>query len=144
VGDGSYRTTIETWLQSNETLRALIELQPWSDTIEALQASDVVLIPSRFEGVPLVMLEAMAVGVPVIASDLPGTQPYLGDDSRFPVGDLARAFDLVLALRDETHRRDVIARNRAAFNARASGEVFANSVRRLTQELLEIAARARQ
>jgi len=37
---------------------------------------DLVLIPSHFEGVPLVFLEAIALGRPVIVSDLPYVRDY--------------------------------------------------------------------
>jgi glycosyltransferase involved in cell wall biosynthesis len=139
AGEGSYRATIEARMQDSATLRELIELRPWSDTLTTLQQADVLLVPSRFEGVPLVMLEAMASGVAVIASDLPGTRAYLGADSLFPVGDFERAFELVLALRDASHQRAVIARNRAAFAERASASVFAKSVAALTEQLLQLA-----
>jgi glycosyltransferase involved in cell wall biosynthesis len=139
AGEGSFQTAIEAQMDCCPTLRELIELQPWSDTLSTLQQTDVLLIPSRFEGVPLVMLEAMASGVPVIASDLPGTRPYLGSDSLFAVGDFQRAFELILSLRDPTHQRAVIARNRAAFAQRASASVFAKSVTTLTEQLLQLA-----
>jgi glycosyltransferase involved in cell wall biosynthesis len=139
AGEGSFRDEIEARMARCPTLRELIELQPWSDTLATLQQTDVLLIPSRFEGVPLVMLEAMASGVPVIASDLPGTRPYLGEDSLFAVGDLARAFELVLSLRDAAHQRAVVARNRQAFAERASASVFEKSVAMLTEQLQQLA-----
>jgi glycosyltransferase involved in cell wall biosynthesis len=139
AGEGSFQAAIAARMDCCPSLRELIELQPWSDTLTTLQQTDVLLIPSRFEGVPLVMLEAMASGVPVIASDLPGTRPYLASDSLFAVGDFERAFQLILALRDATHQRAVIARNRAAFAERASASVFAKSVTTLTEQLLQLA-----
>lgn len=36
-----------------------------------LAAADVLLLPSRWEGLPGVILEALAAGVPVVATDLP-------------------------------------------------------------------------
>jgi glycosyltransferase involved in cell wall biosynthesis len=36
------------------------------------QAFDAVLVPSRFEGLPLVALEALSAGVPILASTAPG------------------------------------------------------------------------
>jgi glycosyltransferase involved in cell wall biosynthesis len=50
----------------------LITLAGETDEIaSALAAADVLLLPSRREGFPGVVLEALAAGIPVLASDLP-------------------------------------------------------------------------
>jgi glycosyltransferase involved in cell wall biosynthesis len=48
------------------------------------------VITSRMEGGAHVVSEAIAIGVPVIASDIPGNRGLLGDDypAYFPVGDI--------------------------------------------------------
>jgi glycosyltransferase involved in cell wall biosynthesis len=47
----------------------------WRDDLPALiAASDVVLLPSRWEGMPYVVLEAMAAGRPVVATRVDGAR----------------------------------------------------------------------
>lgn len=58
---------------------------------EWMKASDVLVLPARWEGLPNVILEAMAAGLPVIAADVDGvreivTGPEIG--RLFPSGDL--------------------------------------------------------
>jgi glycosyltransferase involved in cell wall biosynthesis len=43
-------------------------------------AIDMLLLTSRYEGLPITILEAMAVGVPIVSSDLDGVQEILDDD----------------------------------------------------------------
>src|SRR4029077_5368993 len=45
------------------------------DVAQVLAAADVVVVPSRFEGIPLALMEALALGRPVVATPgggLPG------------------------------------------------------------------------
>lgn len=44
---------------------------------QELNASDIFILPSFFEGLPLVLIEAMACGLRIICTDLPGIQPWL-------------------------------------------------------------------
>lgn len=70
IGDGPLRASLQQTVQ-NEALLDSIEFighvaqpAPW------IAASDAVCITSHFEGFPNVMLEAMAMGVPVIARSI--------------------------------------------------------------------------
>jgi glycosyltransferase involved in cell wall biosynthesis len=62
------------------------------DTAELLRAADVVLLPSTNEGLPLVILEAQAAGVPVIAAPTAGI-PEIIEDGK--TGFLVKADDAV-------------------------------------------------
>ena len=42
-----------------------------------MNQSDIFILPSFFEGLPLVVIEAMACGLRVVCTDLPGIQPWL-------------------------------------------------------------------
>lgn len=50
-----------------------------SDVPALLDASDVFLLPSEFEGMPLALMEAMAKGVPTMATAVSGIPEALGD-----------------------------------------------------------------
>ena len=52
---------------------------PRPAALERLAALDVLLVPSLWEGMPLAPLEAMAIGVPVIASRVGGLPEIIAD-----------------------------------------------------------------
>ncbi len=49
------------------------------DLADLMRAADVFVIPSRFEGLSLVMLEAMACGLPVAGTRIPGVTDLIDD-----------------------------------------------------------------
>jgi glycosyltransferase involved in cell wall biosynthesis len=84
VGEGPDLEAAQS-LVSEYRLEGFVHFLPWvQDLGMVFGAIDLLLIPSRFEGVPLVMLEAMAVRVPVAASAVDGMLDYLPEESLFP------------------------------------------------------------
>ena len=45
--------------------------------VRAYRSSDVFVLPSFYEGLPLVTIEALACGCKVVATDLPGVRPWM-------------------------------------------------------------------
>jgi glycosyltransferase involved in cell wall biosynthesis len=94
------------------------QVVPWTDEPGLyLQAADLLLLPSRFEGVPLVMLEALQQGLPILASDIDVYREYLLAEALRDFGrpvDLAAALDALVApdarARQQAHARQVAAR----------------------------------
>lgn len=79
VGEGPeeqlYRSLIHDY-----KLEESIQLHPFTKDVQSHYAhSSIYVLSSRWEGFGLVMLEAMAHGLPVIASDLPITRELLKD-----------------------------------------------------------------
>jgi glycosyltransferase involved in cell wall biosynthesis len=69
---------------------------------DLLAAHDVFLMPSRYEGLPMALVEAMAAGCVPVASALRGVTDMIVEDGRdgllFPVGDPAKAAGLIRSL----------------------------------------------
>ena len=95
-----------------------VHFLPWSsDTQRFYRSIDLLALPSRFEGFPLVMLESISCGTPVFASDIDGMSEFLPRPWRFPKLDAAalgkrlKRFDaeackpLVEHLREDVHLR---------------------------------------
>lgn len=135
TGEGPYRETVEARRQANPALAECLVLGDWMPAQQALAANDVLLMTSRFEGVPLVMLEAMALGVPVVGSDLPGIRAYVPSECVFAVGDIDAAARILLSLRSQARRQSLADQGRASYEALASSAAFANAVSQLTVDV---------
>lgn len=76
VGDGPERKNLESSIQNLEfagQVRLAGEV-PQRDIAPYYRAADVLLMPSEEEGFPHVLLEAMAAGIPYVASDVGGVR----------------------------------------------------------------------
>lgn len=99
------------------------------DVPSYLQAADLFVLPSRREGLPVALLEAMACGLPAIASRLPGSTEAIIDSGAngvlVPPGDVdALAEAIATLLADADARRRLGAAARATISQRyASGNI---------------------
>jgi glycosyltransferase involved in cell wall biosynthesis len=89
VGDGPLRKSVAAWTDSigHDRVRCL----PWqSDVAPWMRGCRVLVLPSRYEGMPNVVLEAMAAGRPVVCSNVEGSEELLQhaySEQVFPAGD---------------------------------------------------------
>jgi glycosyltransferase involved in cell wall biosynthesis len=88
VGDGPLRVQMEQMAQSLG-IESRITFLGWrSDIAEVLKASDIYVHSSHSEGFGIAACEAMAAGLPVVASNVPGlAQLVEGAGILFPPGD---------------------------------------------------------
>jgi len=73
AGDGPYHEQLAKALKDVAGVRLLGAL-PNRDVPKLLSVTDVLIMPSNEEGFPRVLLEAMAMGVPFVASDVGGVK----------------------------------------------------------------------
>jgi glycosyltransferase involved in cell wall biosynthesis len=128
---------IELYRRKAENLELLsrVDFPGWVDQRRAcalLTASDVLVLPSYDEGLPLVILEALTAGVPVVCSPVGAIPEVLEDGkSAFFVepGDIQGLADALVKLSGEPALRErLAAEGRALYDREFSLEVFAARV----------------
>ena len=133
VGEGPGRVMLERGIR-RLGIGDYVTLAGRRDDVPVLMAKATVLaLPSRFEGLPLVALEAMATGLPVVASRIGGTIEALGPDHPWlhPQGNSrALAHTLTAALSDPLARAQVAQAQQDRFTinftaARMAGDTLA-------------------
>jgi glycosyltransferase involved in cell wall biosynthesis len=87
AGEGALRPVLEA--EADPAQVRFLGFLP--DVGPVLAAADVLALPSRTEGLPMAVLEAMAAGVPVVASAVGALPEVLGDGAGMlvPAGDVA-------------------------------------------------------
>jgi glycosyltransferase involved in cell wall biosynthesis len=100
------------------------------DVPDLMAAADVVLLPSRREGFPGVLVEALALEAPVVATDLPGVREAMGDSGVLVADADGRA--LALAVESVLDQPDAAARmaqrSRRRFESRFTIERTADAM----------------
>ncbi len=77
-GDGPYREDLAADVQRLSLDDMVTFLGPRKDVPDLLQAADVMILPSTFEGLPYTALEAQAAGLPLLLSQAVSTSAQVG------------------------------------------------------------------
>jgi glycosyltransferase involved in cell wall biosynthesis len=133
AGDGSRRADYERRARALGVDRNVSFLGYVHDMHAFYAACDVLVLPSRAEGCPNVLLEAMATCRPVVAYDIEGIREVVGDGAAAVLvksGDIDAFHSAVVRLcQDPASRHAVstagLARVRACFDARVAAERIA-------------------
>ena len=72
VGDGDLRPDIETLASKLEITKAIVFHGMQSDVHPYLENADIFLLPSKYEGMPMTIIEAMATALPIVATQVGG------------------------------------------------------------------------
>ncbi|MBJ6123284.1 glycosyltransferase [Sphingomonas mollis] len=111
AGDGPLKWTIAREIAGCGLAGSVRMLGQRDDMPDLMAAADLLVLPSRFEGLSLVALEAMAAGLPIVASDAPGNAEMLEHGRSgwlTPAGDAdAFAATVIDALADRDRLRAV-------------------------------------
>ena len=87
AGDGAIRDEVERCIRLSSAASRVAVLG-WRDDLPMLMAAaDAFIFPSLTEGMPNAVLEAMAAGLPIVASDIPALRELAGDGQRMALVD---------------------------------------------------------
>jgi glycosyltransferase involved in cell wall biosynthesis len=90
LGDGPERPHLEELLTRHRLGESVTLAGPCADVEPHLRRADLFVLPSREEGMSVALLEAMALGMPLVATAIPGNRKLVAD---FKQGRLCRADD---------------------------------------------------
>lgn len=127
---------------SRELGAAHVEVCTWGEVGPAMAQADVLLLPSRFEGLPLAAIEATHHGLPIVASRNAGVADFAAPSCLFEFGDEEAMLAALRALRAPERRAAALAHARARLQHAISPSKFRREVGRVVAALARMGAAA--
>ena len=89
IGDGPLRSKLENYIHAQNVQDRFTLVGEVAQANSFIKAFDVFVLPSRYEGFSIAILEALAAGVPILASDVGGAREQLPhtEVQVYPAGD---------------------------------------------------------
>jgi glycosyltransferase involved in cell wall biosynthesis len=101
VGEGPDDERLRGIIRNSPALSARVRMVgPQKDVLPYIVASDALVLPSAYEGVPLVMIESVLAERPIVVSRVSGLDSYLPDALLFPPHDREAFIERIFAARD--------------------------------------------
>lgn len=115
VGDGADRASLEAMTLDLGITRHVkfVGYKSQAEVRQLMQQTDVFVLPSFAEGVPVSLMEAMAAGVPVVTTQIAGVSELVENDASgylVPAGDAIALADRIHALLHDPDRRAAFGR----------------------------------
>ena len=109
VGNGPLKSELESRIAAGPLARTTL-LKGFGGRVEPyLKALDVFVMPSYWEGLPIAVLEAMAMGLPIVATSVNGTPEAVADGESgylVPARDAAALADRLAAIAADAGARE--------------------------------------
>jgi len=140
VGDGELLDKLRLRYGATNNLKFCGAITDETEKLKVINSSHIFVLPSRFEGMSLSLLEAMSCGLACVVSDVGTNREVVGDAGIvIPYRELRRRLpDVLSALaRDEAYRRSLGVRARARVLANFQQEAAFGAVEERLQRLAE-------
>jgi glycosyltransferase involved in cell wall biosynthesis len=112
-GDGPQRKSLERLIMEHRLSNNVLLMGPVRRLDLEMAQGSLYVLSSRFEGLPMVMIEAMSLGLPVVSFDCPTGPAEVIEDGRsgvlVPDGDVGALADAMLAVVEDADYRRALA-----------------------------------
>lgn len=140
VGDGDEREELELQAKGLPCYNAIKFLGFRADRLEILRSFDVFVLTSLFEGIPRCLMEALGMGVPIAAYDIPGVDQLIKHDVTgllAPTGDIKTLASYWQRILNEDELSVRLSKNGLTFvNEKFSGVRMAREYTQLFESIL--------
>ena len=139
VGDGPERAALEAFARSHGLADRTVFVGYVADPFAWMMRARVVVLPSIYEGLPCVIMEALACGTPVVCTDCPHGPREILEGGRYgtliPVGDAAAMAAAIAAALDRVPDRPFLMRRGLEYTAERAAARFLHIVADLEPKL---------
>ena len=80
IGDGPKFKKLNKFIEKNKLEQKIFLIKKIDCAVKYLKVFDLFILPSRYEGLPTVLIEALYAKIPVIASNVDGNSEIIGED----------------------------------------------------------------
>ena len=119
IGDGELKKDIEKYI-SERNIKNISFMGIRDDVNQLMIASDILILPSLFEGLPIVSVEAQAAGLPTLLSDNVSIEAKLVSSTEFlPIDNVTHWSNRIISIinnKDNQRISDTNALNKNGYN----------------------------
>lgn len=137
AGDGELKETLQQEAKALDIAAHVVFCGPRKDIPELLKLFDVYVLPSKWEGLPMIILEAMAAECPIVATNVGGNASAVIDGETGalvpPQEPLALSHAIVQLLDSEHLRQRYAVAGKALFEKKFSASIMTRQYERLYQ-----------
>ena len=135
VGDGPLRTKLENLAQQLNIDDSITFTGFQSDIRQILSAIDVLVVPSILEGLPMIILEGMAMAKPIVSTHIDGITEQISDEKEGILVPMRTSKDLAKAVSRLIHDRELAIRLGKAARRRVKNHFTVEQMIRETESV---------
>jgi glycosyltransferase involved in cell wall biosynthesis len=109
VGEGPERKKLEKLIEKKNLKEKIFLIGEVKDASKYLKAFDLFVLPSRYEGLSITLIEALFARIPILASNVGGNKEIVGEDFVFKLDnktDFLLKFKMILESSQKTPKKE--------------------------------------